>query len=62
MQPEFSKPLGVPLGPARYDGAALVRGFASGTNTTFLPHATNRTAMGVGCVRWADGSVSGVCP
>lgn len=64
--PEFRKALGEPKGAARAilrgGKLALVREFASGTQALFVPHPVNRTAPGVGCVRWADHTVSGMCP
>lgn len=63
--PEFRLPLGEPLDEARPlrvgDLTGLTRTFKSGTKATWLPGA-NSTARGTGCVEWAGGVVSGVCP
>jgi hypothetical protein len=64
--PEFRLPLGAPKGPAvplQTGGGVvgLTREFSSGTKALWVPGA-NFTARGAGCVRWASGQVTGVCP
>ena len=39
----------------------LTRVFSSGTKSSWIPGA-NSTARGAGCVEWATGEVTGVCP
>ena len=64
--PEFHKALGKPNGPAHAvvvgGKQVLVRDFSSGTRAIFMPHPSNRTALGAGCVKWADQTISGQCP
>ena len=63
--PEFKLPLGEPTGPAMPlkvgRAVGLTRAFRSGTKASWIPGA-NSTARGTGCVKWATGQVTGVCP
>ena len=63
--PEFKLPLGAPRGPAVPlkvgSVVGLTREFSSGTKVSWLPGA-NFTARGLGCVEWATGEVTGICP
>lgn len=55
--PEYSKPLGAPLGPPTIGPNGLTRRSYSGGATAILNVTSDK-----GCVRWKDGSTSGTCP
>ena len=61
IYPEFTKPLGMPLGDAHAEGDVLMRKFTYGAVAKFKP-GSNSTARGKACIVWADGMQSGVCP
>jgi hypothetical protein len=62
LYPEFTKPLGDPLGDAREEAnGILTRQFAHGAVAKFQPGA-NSTLRGRACIVWADGTISGKCP
>ena len=54
--PVYSKQLGAPSGAAVVSGGVASRRFSGGAV------AIVKSATGEGCVKWADGSVSGQCP
>jgi hypothetical protein len=69
--PEFEYPLGQPKGDAvrvprslssMQGEPVLRREFGDGTVALFQGMAGNVTGLGVGCVRWANGKVTGTCP
>ena len=67
--PEFGYPLGPPKGTAvripshpTQGEPVLRREFGSGTVALFQGMAGNVTGLGVGCVRWSNGFVTGTCP
>lgn len=50
VRPEYSKPLGLPLGPGVKQGTLWSRSFATGTNVTF------DASSNVGAIYWSDGT------
>ena len=59
-EPIYSRPLGAPVAaaPARHPATGVMtRVFSSGTVAVLDPRAQN-----LGCVKWAGGETTGVCP
>ena len=60
--PEFDYPRVLRSLSSMQGEPVLRREFGDGTVALFQGMAGNATGLGVGCVRWANGKVTGTCP